>query len=653
MYRFLSKNLGKEDLRMVKKEIALILGGQISKLEGIDLSDIHIFEQITMNQAIKLAKELEKDGVKAIISPGGTAIAIKKYISIPVIQADPTYFDILESLKCLEEKFGITNQNVAITCNHTRSIAIDRLQTFVKNYLAIYYYKNEDDLREKIYDALNKGYKAIVGGPTTLAIAQNLGMIGCLLYLGKETLLNAIDKAKLILEFRKKDYEQTTWLKTILNLSHEGILAVNNKGTVTLCNPKALDILQMNENEVLGNNICQITGDPSWNDVYEMGKVYIDKIKKYKNTNLFVTCQPVIVNNRIIGAIGTLQHVTKIEKMEHKYRKIQTKGLVAKFRFQDIIGKSDIIRKTIEQAKAYARTDFKILIEGETGVGKEIFAQSIHNFSNRKYGPFVAINCAALPENLLESELFGYEEGAFTGAKRGGKAGLFELAHKGTIFLDEINQLTPQLQARILRVIQEGQVMRLGGEQVIPVDVRIISATNEKLKPLINAGKFREDLYYRLNVLQLHIPPLRERKEDIPILLEHFLKKFSPSNKIIKGFSPSSLQILLNYPWPGNVRELINFVQRYIVLSKEFWESDLQYVIDFTNNNKDVESISNEEDLNILKIRLGSLNDMELQLIEQIMQRYSWNKKKVASLLGVSRTTLWKKIKELEEKDQV
>ena len=239
------------------------------------------------------------------------------------------------------------------------------------------------------------------------------------------------------------------------------------------------------------------------------------------------------------------------------YHEIARRGHTTKYNFSDICGSSPQIRQTVELAKKMARTDSSVLITGESGTGKELFAHAIHNNSQRAEAPFVAINCAALPETLLESELFGYEEGAFTGAKKGGKPGLFELANTGSIFLDEIEGMAPATQLKLLRVIQEREIIRVGGEKVIPIDVRIISASNEDLMPLIESGRFRRDLFYRVGTLPLELPPLRERKRDIPLLLE----VFKSALHLTFLLTEEAKEALLRYEWPGNIRELRNCVE--------------------------------------------------------------------------------------------
>jgi transcriptional regulator with PAS, ATPase and Fis domain len=301
------------------------------------------------------------------------------------------------------------------------------------------------------------------------------------------------------------------------------------------------------------------------------------------------------------------------------------------------------MKAAMEKALSYAQVDSTILIEGETGSGKELFAQSIHNASKRRYEPFIALNCAALPENLLESELMGYEEGAFTGARRGGKPGLLELADKGTIFLDEINQISPSIQAKLLRVLQEKQVLRLGGDRVIPVDIKIIAATNESLEGKVAKGCFREDLYYRLNVLNLPIPPVRQRRDDIPLLLEYFIKYFSQIHGPIKKMSDESLSLLTGYDWPGNVREIYNFVERYAVLGKNGVMPESSLVREYVCKNNILRKDPHQPEQGFLKIKLGTLRDMEKELLEKAVALFGGNKTQAALLLGISRTTLWKK----------
>ncbi|MDD4569812.1 MAG: sigma 54-interacting transcriptional regulator [Tepidanaerobacteraceae bacterium] len=291
--------------------------------------------------------------------------------------------------------------------------------------------------------------------------------------------------------------------------------------------------------------------------------------KAVNRREIYITNSDMRVANGYNNRLITLKEMNRIKNIDEEYRKHQKhRGHTAKYTFADIVYKSSAMNDLIEKAAKIAKTNSAILIIGESGTGKELLAQSIHNASNRKNAPFIAINCAALSETLLESELFGYEEGAFTGARKGGKKGLFEMADRGTIFLDEIGDAPLSIQTKLLRVLQEKEIMRISGEKVIPVDVRVIAATNKDLLDLIEKSSFRKDLYYRLNVLPLSVPPLRERKDDIVILLKLFLKKYAVRENIRMPKPDNDIiNILKKYPWPGNIRELENLAEYVTIIS--------------------------------------------------------------------------------------
>lgn len=284
------------------------------------------------------------------------------------------------------------------------------------------------------------------------------------------------------------------------------------------------------------------------------------KVVRAGGTNLTVTVAPVLRSGVCLGAFATVQRFSDAEQKQNELRsQLSPKGYRAKYTFENVIGRSPAIRRTVEILKKMAATPLPVLLIGETGTGKELFAHAVHNASPRAQGPFVAINCAAMPENLLESELFGYTDGAFTGARRGGKPGLFEFAHQGTLFLDEVEGMSPALQCKLLRVLQEHEIMPVGGNQIIRVDVRIIAATNEDLEQRVEEGSFRRDLYYRLNALPALIPPLRQREGDLLLLIEHFRQK----SGVEFTLSPELKQMLLAHQWRGNIRELRNVVEYF------------------------------------------------------------------------------------------
>ncbi len=353
---------------------------------------------------------------------------------------------------------------------------------------------------------------------------------------------------------------------------------------------------------------------------------------KNKSVHLVKTSVPILdEKGGIIGVVDTFREIKRVHKMIN-----QMVGAQATFTFRDFIGNSSRLRETLMMAKISANSSSTILIQGESGTGKEVLAQAIHNASDHGNGPFVAVNCAAIPRELIESELFGYEEGAFTGARRGGRPGKFELASGGTIFLDEIGDMPLDMQVKLLRVTQERRVVRVGGQHYIDVDVRIMAATNRDLSKAVADGSFRADLYYRLNVLPILIPPLHQRPEDIPLLAAHILRKLSQKvkRKTIE-ITPEAMRVLANYSWPGNVRELENVLERCI----HFLEGDLLKLTDLPA------SVYGETKPHKPVTDTRSLVEVERQMVVEALQLAGGNVSRAARQLGVSRTTLYNKLR--------
>ncbi|MCC0680761.1 sigma 54-interacting transcriptional regulator [Clostridioides sp. ES-S-0005-03] len=349
-------------------------------------------------------------------------------------------------------------------------------------------------------------------------------------------------------------------LNSIINLSNLGMAMISEKENVIICNNSLSDILDI-KNDIIGKNIDELENE-NIKKIFRLSKAH-DEVIKFNNKYLNVNKYNIESFGRVTGYYFCIQEITYIRKLEQNLsKKLREKGQVARYTFDDIKTVSVKMERTKELGMKIAESDYTVLITGESGTGKELMAQSIHNASPRHSQPFIAINCAAMPENLLESELFGYEEGAFTGALRGGKKGLFEQANNGTIFLDEIGDMPIYLQSKLLRVLQENQVMRVGGENVIDTDVRVIAATNKNLLEMIKKDRFRADLYYRINVLPINIPPLRERKEDIEVMLKHFMKRKREISQDVKD-------IINSYEWPGNIRELKNTAMYINIMSSE------------------------------------------------------------------------------------
>lgn len=359
-------------------------------------------------------------------------------------------------------------------------------------------------------------------------------------------------------------------LDILLQVLDDGIVAVDAEGIVYSCNEGAEKIIGMDRNEMVGREWMSLMPEIPFYKALKDKESISEKIISMHGYDVVAAVDPIIHSNKLYGAVARIKRFSDIERKQHKLRsQLISKGHRAKYGFYNIFGNSPQIMQCKDIARRMAKSSSSVLITGESGTGKELFAQAIHNSSERRDYQFVAVNCGAIPESLLESELFGYEEGAFTGARKGGKTGLFELAHKGTLFLDEIGEMPINLQARLLRVLQERQVMRIGGDRVIDVDVRIIAATNRNLIELVREGRFRQDLYFRLNVLPLRIPALRERREDITALIESFKREFESGFEL----SDAAREMLMGHTWEGNIRELRNYVEYFANLDKRVIEA--------------------------------------------------------------------------------
>ncbi len=442
-------------------------------------------------------------------------------------------------------------------------------------------------------------------------------------------------------------------LQAIINSSEDAISVVDTNGIGILINPAYTRLTGLKPEDIIGK--------PAETDISE-GESMHRKVLRTKQPvrgvqlkvgphrkDVFVNVAPIIVGGELKGSVGIIYDVSEIKQLnkdlERARRIIRT--LEAKYTFDDIIGNSEAMKVCIEQAKQAARTRATVLLRGESGTGKELFAHAIHNASDRKYNQFVRVNCAALSETLLESELFGYEEGAFTGAKRGGKKGLFEEANGGTIFLDEIGELKPSTQAKLLRVLQEKEVLRVGGTKSIPIDVRVIAATNVYLEKAIQEKRFREDLFYRLNVLPIQISPLRMRKEDLVDLAMNLIKKFNQEyGRNVEEIDAEAVQTLLQYSWPGNVRELENVLGRaminmkfveVIMRRKHLPPLDLYQI-------KDLEKRNNVLDLDETRPLREIISETEKMYIKKIYEKTGKNKTETARLLGISVRSLYYKL---------
>jgi PAS domain S-box-containing protein len=436
---------------------------------------------------------------------------------------------------------------------------------------------------------------------------------------------------------------------SIINSLHDGVLIADDEGYIKYVNTSYLRLTGVSSSDVLNKKIQIARKGARLPEVLRTGKPLLGIKRKVNDVEYIADINPIFFDDRVVGAISVVRDITEVVDLSNKlkdttHRILELRNKVreihrAHYRFDQIIGLSKELEKTKERARRVAVSDMPVLILGESGSGKELFAHAIHNAGPRSNSPFVPLNCATFSPQLLSSELFGYEEGAFTGALKGGKIGLFEIANGGTLFLDEIGDMEYELQSKLLRVLETGEFMRIGGTKPIKVDVRIISATNKEIERLIREVKFREDLYYRLNVMSLEIPPLRTRLQDIPPLVEHYLEKQSAKGKKSYRISAETLGILMQYHYPGNVRELFNIIEFATSMceTEEIRPNDLPIFSRVKSH-----PIPN-------RVLSESTRSSEREAIRDALAlcgRSVEAKRKAASRLGISLATLYNKIRQ-------
>jgi transcriptional regulator with PAS, ATPase and Fis domain len=609
---------------------------KFSKLLKNRSLDYPIFE-CTGDKTIEIARQFVSEGTKIIITRGKNLELLRQNINAILIDVRYTYEDMYFSLKKAKQ---YSDRIACIGFNLAYDVA-SKFQSISKENFLLLEPKSVSHIDEIVKKYSEEGIEVFIGGITVEKAAKKWGVKNVMIEVDETSLEIALNEAISLLNYeleRRKNYET---IKQILNSTTEGIIGIDQNSQISYINDRAKKFITDENNHLL---IDQIVNLPIINNTIQQGTAKYNELLEIGNNSLVLNSRPLKIDNKVFGAVASIQKSDYVQSAEKEIRKkLNPKGHIAKKNFTDIIGQSKILTTTIEKAKKFSKADSTILITGPSGAGKEIFAQSIHNFSDRRDEPFVAINCAALPKSILESELFGYVKGAFTGARPEGKAGIFELAHNGTVFLDEVGETSQDIQVRLLRVIQEKEIIRIGDDKVIPVDVRIISATNKDLLERIERNRFREDLYYRLCVLELKLPSLDERKEDIPLLVKHFISSNAPDIRI----TDEALLTLGSLSYKGNIRHLHNIVERLIVMCEtniidNYLVSQVLDLKPINLEKNNLQTLSAEKNAVIPEII-----KMEEQLIKEALKRNKGNKTQAAKELGMSYTTLWRRLKKL------
>ncbi|TXT51456.1 MAG: transcriptional regulator containing PAS AAA-type ATPase and DNA-binding domain [Spirochaetes bacterium] len=603
-------------------------------------NDLSSYEVVVDHLVGSEANVIKHCDAEIVVSRGMTAKAIARANPhVHLVEISISISDLIEALlKCR----GLDNgSGVGVVLTNPDICHPALLQDLLGFPIYLRKAEDETELYAAISELYDAGVRTFIGGLTLCGRCEDLELKHFHIKSGKGAAIQALSEALAAAKSLSRERSRTNLIATVLNNAQDAMLAADNSGIVFASNAQASALFLKDRSKSLeGARIAELLPEFEGGQVGAFGDQGV--LKTVGDQLVLLKKTPLKVSGELSGLLVTCQNVEALREAERSIRQaLSKKGLVAHYNFCDIIFKSQAMRTAIADAFKYSQVESSVFIVGETGTGKELFAQSIHNASKRASHPFVAVNCAALPEQLLESELFGYTEGSFSGAAKGGRMGLFELAHKGTIFLDEIGEMPLSLQAKILRVLEEKEVRRIGGDTVVPVDVRVISATNIDMREEVRKGQFRKDLYYRINLLNLQIPPLRDRPDDVELLFSHFLMRFAAKNNTSAPcVEPEAVSALTSYPWQGNVRELRNLCERLVILG---------------GNN----GISASTVYTALGIpgepAVGTAEAQRCEDMASYSRLFAASGKSAeefAASLGISRTTLWRRMRQERQERQ-
>lgn len=594
------------------------------------LPELPIYE-LTMQSALTQAEQCIGEGALVIICRGGTADYLRGRLEIPIIDIRHSFLSVFLSVKELRKRF----RSIAIVAFGLACNAVRKYNAIMGDDVRVLEVSESEDFETLFDEARRGGAEVVLGGIQVEELCRRNGFPYYSMEPDDSEIGQALEEARYSLRIEEERAQQYGLITTILDCAAEGIVGVDGRGTIFHINRVARDLLHYTG----PCRVSELLPSERVERAVGSGDDFVGEFLTVRGRGVVCSGRSIRNGGAVSGMVLTLQEASEISTIDRHIRKrLLGKGHVAKKEFGDVIGHSSAIHQAIKTARRYARSESNVLIVGETGTGKEMFAQSIHNASPRSGEPFVAVNCAALPPAILESELFGYVHGAFTGARAEGKAGIFELAHKGTVFLDEISEMSTDLQVKLLRVLQEREVTRIGDDKVLPVEIRVLAATNMNIQAAIADGRFREDLYYRIGVLELSIPPLRERWEDIPDLVRYFMRGR-------KTMTYRAEEALKEYPWPGNIRQLSNIMERLDVLCDHsvITYEDVCQVLPIEERRAAERSAGEDADA---PDRPNLLPRMEERLILEVLAQTGGNKTLAAKLLGMSKTTLWRRLKE-------
>nr|WP_241016556.1 propionate catabolism operon regulatory protein PrpR [Paraburkholderia sp. Ac-20336] len=617
---------------------------------------------------------VDAGAVDVVLSAGSNGAYLRENLSVPVVMVKVNGFDVLSAITRATATWP--GARIGLVLHAAIAHELADLSPLLNADLRQRAYRSLDEVRLVVEQLAAEGCGVVIGAGMACDLAQQAGMESVFLY-SLAAVEEAFEQSVELARVSRQKEAKRVRLNTIVAHLRDGVAAFDEAGQLEAVNPAMLELLGLRLDTAkeaplagAGKPIPQDAGDlssqvtrtlaPLLREILGHDRPVDERIEQIGGRALIVNCVPIVEQGTRAGFVVTAQDALVAQRIDRSLRTNQRpKQLVARHRLDDLIGASAALERVRRLALAGAAHDATVLLSGESGTGKELVAQGIHNASPRRGNPFVAFNCAALPEGLIESELFGHEEGAFTGARRGGKPGLFEIAHTGTIFLDEIGEMPAALQSRLLRVLQEREVMKLGASRATPVDVRVIAATHRDLHALVEQGAFRADLYFRLNLLQIKLPPLRERRADIALLARHLLGR----NALQYGLPAASLERVLaflaplfaNYAWPGNVRELENLLVRAAIYigsmagnsAPDDASADWQAV--FPEFGRLGPATASEAQQTSAGVAADATAPRAMPTREEVLlalERSGGNRAAASRALGIGRTTLWRLLKD-------
>ncbi|MDR1658920.1 MAG: sigma 54-interacting transcriptional regulator [Desulfovibrio sp.] len=615
----------------------------------------------TFSEAVRIARAWEAEGAEVLISRRATGDILRNSVKTPVLSLP---FSDIENLRSLNASCK-SGMRILVPAYKRRAPILGLLGRVLGVIILQKIYSTELELRHLVRSAAKDSVDCVAGGHATALLAGEYGVSYVALPPSKEQIHNILDSARDVARSNREKELLLSESECIMNAMIEGLVCIDAQGNIISLNERARSFFRNDSAGVMiGASFVPCLGENTFARMTrQRSRVHNEYIVEIDKKIFVVHMTRLHTKHEAGRMLLTLRKQQDVLRQSQAINISASSGFVAGVRFEDLVYKDERMENTVELCKIYAKSSATVLIIGETGTGKEMLAQGIHNHSSRSNMPFVSINCAELPEPLLESELFGYEEGAFTGSRKGGKAGLFELADKGTIFLDEICSASASVQAKLLRVMQEKELMRIGGTRKIYVDVRVIATSGRKLWQFVLEKGFRKDLFFRLNVMNVRIPPLRERIDDLDVLLPHFFRYFSKKEKCpLPSLNKRQTALLKRYAWPGNVRQLRNFSERF-VLHSMFMSEPFSFIYnelqELSPDGRKADQTASEEKEKKGKISweedkktLFPLPENRWALLEdphalrKLMEAARYSKKEAAGLLGVSRSTLWRKLKQ-------